>query len=255
MRHSVQHSDFHPRSLSIFLHYRSTFVCSMSVPIYLNMDIHSKHLHACSYICSTGSPHEAGWLNTLLYMRVWVRFYLLFKCVGPQLISFWSLHCVSKLRRDIILCLLMTEEHKTQSVQSFAWIKTEHQLESQPPSLPRRSLILLMRLRVCSPMTDKIIGLSRNRQDLWDRHDIRSVLASSWVCWEWTSWGSSKGIHTDGAEHMSWLLPALFSCVDQKKSALPQNRHAQKSLVPVIWSHCMVVSSKSNCTISICEWC
>lgn len=155
-------------------------------------------------------------------MRVWVRFYLLFKCVGTQLISLWSLHCVSRLRRDIILCLLMTEEHKTQSVQSFAWIKTEHELESQPPSLPRRSLILLMRPRVCSPMIDKIICLSRNRQDLWDRHDIRSVLASSWVCWEWTSWGSSKGIHGDGAEHMPWLLPALFRCIDQKrKSVLP----------------------------------
>lgn len=140
-------------------------------------------------------------------MRVWVRFYLLFKCVGPQLISLWSLHCVSRLRRDIILCLLMTEEHKTQSVQSFAWIKTEHELESRPPSLPRRSLILLMRPRVCSPMIDKIIGLSRNRQDLWDRHDIRNVLASSWVCWEWTSWGSSKR-HT---RRWSWAYAVATS--------------------------------------------
>lgn len=183
---------FPPKILSLFLHSRSTFVCSVSVPFYLNMNVQSKQLHVCSYIWSMGSPREAGWLNTILYMRVWVRFYLLFKCVDPQIISFWSLRCVSKLRKDTILSLLRTKEHKTQSIQSFAWIKTEHGLESRPPSLSRDSLILLMRPRVCSLVIDKIIGLSKNRQDLWDRHGIRSVMASSWVCWEWTSWGIFK---------------------------------------------------------------
>lgn len=48
--------------------------------------------------------------------------------------------------------------------------------------------------------------------------------------------GNLQKAHTDGAEHMPWLLPALFVIVDQKrkrKSALPKNLHAQKSLVSV----------------------
>lgn len=61
---------FPPKILSLFLHSRSTFVCSVSVPFYLNMNVQSKQLHVCSYICSTGSPREAGWLNTILYMSL-----------------------------------------------------------------------------------------------------------------------------------------------------------------------------------------
>lgn len=143
-----------------------------------------------------GGTCEVVWLNYLI-MRLWVIFfYLLFKCVVPQLISFWSPHYAFKFRRHAILCLLMTEEHETQSIQSVAWIKTEQEQESQARSLSRHSLILLMRLEVSIAWIDIIIGWSKNRQDLWARHGIIEVFWQVLGCLENGRVGESlEGIH------------------------------------------------------------